>query len=80
MKVTTQGLIIREQVVGGSDRLVTVLTRDEDVYKRQKQPHGDLLLSRRPRLTSSAHLFFPTALPGSPSLQGQARQARAILP
>ena len=33
MKVTTQGLIIREQVVGESDRLVTVLTRDEGVVR-----------------------------------------------
>ena len=28
MQVKTQGLIIREQTVGESDRLVTVLTRD----------------------------------------------------
>lgn len=33
MQVKTQGLIIREQTVGESDRLVTVLTRDEGVVR-----------------------------------------------
>lgn len=33
MQIRTQGLIIREQVVGESDRLVTVLTRDEGVVR-----------------------------------------------
>lgn len=33
MQLTTQGLIIREQTVGESDRLVTVLTRDEGVVR-----------------------------------------------
>lgn len=33
MNVKTQGLIIREQPVGESDRLVTVLTRDEGVVR-----------------------------------------------
>lgn len=33
MQVKTQGLIIKEQVVGESDRLVTVLTRDEGVVR-----------------------------------------------
>ena len=29
MQLKTQGLIIKEQTVGESDRLVTILTRDE---------------------------------------------------
>ena len=33
MQVKTQGLIIREQTVGESDRLVTVLTRDAGVVR-----------------------------------------------
>ena len=33
MQVITQGLIIKEQTVGESDRLVTVLTRDEGVVR-----------------------------------------------
>ncbi len=33
MKIKTQGLIIREQTIGESDRLVTVLTRDEGVLR-----------------------------------------------
>ena len=33
MKINTQGLIIREQTIGESDRLVTVLTRDEGVLR-----------------------------------------------
>lgn len=33
MQLKTQGLIIREQAVGESDRLVTVLTRDEGVVR-----------------------------------------------
>ena len=33
MQVKTQGLIIREQTIGESDRLVTVLTRDEGVVR-----------------------------------------------
>lgn len=33
MQVKTQGLIIREQTVGESDRLVTVLTRDTGVVR-----------------------------------------------
>lgn len=33
MQVKTQGLIIKEQTVGESDRLVTVLTRDEGVVR-----------------------------------------------
>ncbi len=33
MQIKTQGLIIREQTVGESDRLVTVLTRDEGVIR-----------------------------------------------
>ncbi len=33
MQIRTQGLIIREQTVGESDRLVTVLTRDEGVVR-----------------------------------------------
>ncbi len=33
MQIKTQGLIIREQTVGESDRLVTVLTRDEGVVR-----------------------------------------------
>lgn len=33
MQVKTQGLIIREQSVGESDRIVTVLTRDEGVVR-----------------------------------------------
>lgn len=33
MKVKTQGLIIREQAIGESDRLVTALTRDEGVVR-----------------------------------------------
>lgn len=33
MQVKTEGLIIKEQTVGESDRLVTVLTRDEGVIK-----------------------------------------------
>ncbi len=33
MQIKTQGLIIREQAVGESDRLVTILTRDEGVVR-----------------------------------------------
>lgn len=33
MQVKTQGLIIKEQTIGESDRLVTVLTRDEGVVR-----------------------------------------------
>ncbi len=33
MQIKTQGLIIREQTVGESDRLVTVLTRDEGMIR-----------------------------------------------
>ena len=33
VQVKTQGLIIREQPVGESDRLVTVLTKDEGVVR-----------------------------------------------
>lgn len=33
MQLKTQGLIIREQTIGESDRLVTVLTRDEGVVR-----------------------------------------------
>lgn len=33
MQIKTQGLIIREQTVGESDRLITVLTRDEGVVR-----------------------------------------------
>lgn len=33
MQIKTQGLIIREQTVGESDRLVTVLTQDEGVVR-----------------------------------------------
>ena len=33
MRLKTQGIIIREQTVGESDRLVTVLTRDEGVVR-----------------------------------------------
>ncbi len=33
MQIKTQGLIIREQTVGESDRLVTVLTRDEGMVR-----------------------------------------------
>ena len=33
MQIKTEGLIIREQTVGESDRLVTVLTRDEGVVR-----------------------------------------------
>ena len=33
MQVVTQGLIIKEQTVGESDRLVTVLTQDEGVVR-----------------------------------------------
>lgn len=33
MQVKTQGLIIREQTVGESDRLVTVLTQDEGIVR-----------------------------------------------
>lgn len=33
MKTTTQGLIIREQALGESDRLVTVLTGDQGVLR-----------------------------------------------
>ena len=33
MQVQTQGLIIKEQTVGESDRLVTALTRDEGVVR-----------------------------------------------
>ncbi len=33
MQIKTQGIIIREQVVGESDRLVTVLTQDEGVVR-----------------------------------------------
>lgn len=33
MQIKTQGLIIREQTVGESDRLVTVLTRDQGVVR-----------------------------------------------
>ena len=32
-KTQTQGLIIREQAIGESDRLVTVLTRDQGVVR-----------------------------------------------
>ena len=31
VQVVTQGLIIKEQAVGESDRLVTILTKDEGV-------------------------------------------------
>ena len=33
MQIKTQGLVIREQTVGESDRLVTILTRDEGVIR-----------------------------------------------
>ena len=33
MQLKTQGLIIKEQTVGESDRLVTILTRDEGVVR-----------------------------------------------
>ena len=33
MQVVTQGLIIKEQAVGESDRLVTILTKDEGVVR-----------------------------------------------
>lgn len=33
MQIKTQGLVIREQVIGESDRLVTLLTRDEGVIR-----------------------------------------------
>ena len=33
MQIKTQGLIIKEQTIGESDRLVTVLTRDNGVLR-----------------------------------------------
>ena len=33
MQIYTDGLIIREQAIGESDRLVTVLTRDEGLLR-----------------------------------------------
>ena len=33
MQIKTQGIIIREQVIGESDRLITALTQDEGVVR-----------------------------------------------
>ena len=53
MQVKTQGLIIREQTVGESDRLVTVLTRDAGVVRAPSLRGAEkfLRISASPRFT-----------------------------
>lgn len=49
MQVKTQGLIIREQTVGESDRLVTVLTRDAGVVRAFARRAKNLKDSKAPQ-------------------------------
>ena len=58
MQVKTQGLIIREQTIGESDRLVTVLTRDEGVVRAFARRAKNLKDSKN-SATGSALLFPP---------------------
>ena len=72
MQINTDGLIIREQSIGESDRLVTVLTREQgilrafvrgakaiDVYKRQGQnPQLGLKRGTQPLERGFKHYYF----------------------
>ena len=57
MQVKTQGLIIREQTVGESDRLVTVLTRDAGVVRAFARRAKNLKGQQKRR--NAAFVLFP---------------------
>ena len=61
MQVKTQGLIIREQTVGESDRLVTVLTRDAGVVRAfiEVCPPRQKLKGQQKRRNAAFVLFPP---------------------
>ena len=48
MQVVTQGLIIKEQAVGESDRLVTILTKDEGVVRAFARRAKNLRTAKMP--------------------------------